>query len=132
MMNDTVLLIVCLAIAVACFSWLWRIVLEFVSGREEYNTPIPFVVGGILALLIGIWPPAKLLAGWKMHVARALVFTICLAPLPFGPEGTLVPSGFSALAPILLTVYPHGVVLTFISTVCLSIAAGRTRSHIHK
>ena len=115
---------ICAVVIVACLAALYLTVFDLVSGREEYNTPVPFVVGGVLALLLGIWPPSRFLSGWKKHIVRAVVLTACLAPLPFGPEGTLVPSGLGILFPPLLLIFPQGVLLTFVGALCLSLAAG--------
>jgi hypothetical protein len=82
--------------------WLHMIIANKIRWREEYHSIIPFIIGFCVALPIGIWLVKKLFSGWKRFIARIVVFTLFLAPVPFGPEGSLFPALVSFLYPPLL------------------------------
>lgn len=71
--------------------WLFMIVSGEVANRGEYQSLMVF--GGCLfaAIFTSIWPIRRISAGWRRQVARSMVFTLCLYPIPYGSEGTLVP-----------------------------------------
>ncbi|MCK5001244.1 MAG: hypothetical protein KAS23_16990 [Anaerohalosphaera sp.] len=116
-----VLAIVYAIAAVFCLAGLCFFVLDMMSGRRGYHTPMPFVFGGFIALFLGVWPPSKFLSGWKKHVIRATIFTLCLAPLPVGPEGTLLPAVFGFFYPPLFFMFPQGVLLVFFAVIFISL-----------
>ena len=120
----------CLAVAALCLAGLHAVVRDCLVGRERYNTPVPFYIGGGLALVLGFWPVSHFFVGKKRHLIRATVFTLCLAPLPFGGEGTLVPAGLGVIAPFMFLILPHAIVLTFIAAASLSLAADSLRTAI--
>jgi hypothetical protein len=122
-----VLGLACLAVAALCLAGLHTVVRDCLVGREQYNTPVPFYIGGGLALVLGFWPVSHFFVGKKKHLVRATVFTLCLAPLPFGGEGTLVPAGLGLIAPFLFLMLPHAVILTFTAAACLSLASDSFR-----
>ena len=70
---------------------LYTMISEETKNRGEYQTLIPFLVGFALAMPLVIWPVRKVTAGRRRMVTRSIIFTLFLAPLPFGPEGPLMP-----------------------------------------
>ncbi len=122
-LNHALSIVAYFTIAIVCIVWLIFIVFGWVNGREEYHTPIPFVFGGFIAFFLGLWPLGQFLSGWKKHVIRATLFTACLAPLPIGPEGSLMPAGFGFFYPPLFIMFPQGILLVFIATICFSLGA---------
>lgn len=96
---------------------LYTIVSEETRNRGEYQTVIPFLIGFALAVPLVIWPVRKVTAGWKRMAARSIIFTLFLAPLPFGPEGTLMPLIVTLVFPplIFLFIFPGRILLSFIA-----------------
>lgn len=94
------------------YRWLLN---SWLKGREINSTL--FCVGGIVAVVVIMWPIHKYLSGWRADVARALTITVCLTPVPFGPEANMVPMGL--LLPFALLV-PQGPLIIFGGTFCLS------------
>lgn len=99
---------------------LYTMVSEETKNRGEYQTVIPFVIGFALAVPLVIWPARRVAAGWKRMIARSIILTLFLAPLPFGPEGTLMPLIVTLVFPplIFLFMFPGRILLSFLS--CLS------------
>ena len=120
----------CLAVATLCLAGLYAVVLDCLVGREGYNTPVPFYIGAGFALVLGFWPVSHYFKGKKKHLARASVLTLCLAPLPFGGEGTLVPAGLGLIAPYMFFILPHSVLMTFTAAASLSLASDSFRTAI--
>lgn len=107
--------------------WLYTMISEEIGNRGEYQTVIPFLIGFALAVPLVIWPVRKVTAGWKRIIAQSIIFTLFLAPLPFGPEGTLMPLIVTLIFPplIFLFIFPGRILLSFIA--CLgffSVVAG--------
>ncbi len=125
-----VLAVACTALSALCLAGLHVVVCECLVGREQYNTPVPFYIGGGLALVLGFWPVSHFFSGRKKHLVRATVFTLCLAPVPFGGEGTLVPAGFGIIAPFVFLILPHALMLTFVAVVSLSVAVDCLRTAV--
>jgi hypothetical protein len=99
-------------------AWLYAIVSdEIFGGRREYQTILPFVLGLITALFVGIWPVGRRFKGWKKLVVRSMIFTLFLAPMPYGPEGTLMPLIVTLIYPplVFLFLFPGRIVLSFLS-----------------
>jgi len=85
-----------------------------ILGREQYHSWIPFLIGMAIALAVGLWP-VKFIHSLLLRVLiRSLVFTLFLAPVPFGPEGSLFPVLLALIFhPPLLYSFPEGFILTF-------------------
>lgn len=115
--------IVYYTVGIFCLAGLLYFVIDIVSGRTEYQTSTPFVIGGFVALFLGVLAPIKFLSGWKKHVIRALIFTLSLAPLPVGPEGTLLPGVFGFFYPPLFFMFPQGIFCVFIAVLCFSLGS---------
>ena len=96
---------------------LYTMISEEIKHRGEYQTLIPFLIGFALAVLLVIWPVRKVAAGWKRMIARSIIFTLFLAPLPFGPEGTLMPLIVTLVYPplIFLFLFPGRILLSFLA-----------------
>ena len=107
--------IVGFAVSLASIYWLYTIIASETNNRMEYQSIIPFVVGLGLAVPVAIWLPRKVAAGWKRSLARGIVFTLFLAPIPFGPEGSLMPLIVTLIYPPLLFMYLFRVVLVLLS-----------------
>ena len=125
-----VLAVACTATAALCLAALHSVVRDCVIGRERYNTPVPFYIGGGAALVLGFWPVSRFFSGRKKHLVRATVFTLCLAPVPFGGEGTLVPAALGIIAPFVFLILPHALILTFVAVASLSVAADALRTSV--
>jgi len=98
--------------------WLSMIInYEIGGGRGEYQSVIPFLIAFAVAVPIAIWPVRKVPPGWKRMTARSFVFTLFLAPLPFGPEGTLMPLIVTLIFPplIFLFLFPGRIALSFLT-----------------
>jgi hypothetical protein len=95
---------------------LFMIVSGEMGGRREYQSLIPFVIGFVMAISLGIWLVGRFFSGWKRLIARSVVFTLCLAPIPYGPEGTLMPLIVTLIFPplIFLFLFPSHVALFFL------------------
>jgi hypothetical protein len=100
---------------------LYTMISEETKNRGEYQTLIPFLIGLALAVPLVIWPVRRVAAGWKRMIARSIVLTLVLAPLPFGPEGTLMPLIVTLVFPplIFLFMFPGRILLSFLF--CLSV-----------
>jgi len=124
-----------MAIIGACVSaissaWLYTIIgNEIFGGRREYQTVLPFIFGLIAALFIGIGLVARRFKGWKHLVVRSLVFTLFLAPMPYGPEGALMPLIVTLIYPplIFLLLFPGRLVLSFLSLLGLFLVVDALR-----
>lgn len=94
-----------------------------VAGRESYQYWTPFAMGGLLTAVALLWPDRRPHSSNQGHLASSLTCTLLLAPVPWGPEGTLVPALVAAILPplVLLLLFPIGPILTFIT--CYSILA---------
>lgn len=94
-----------------------------VAGREGYQYWAPFAIGGLLTVVALLWPARRLHSPTQRHLASSLTCTLLLAPVPWGPEGTLVPALVAAVFPplVLLLLFPIGPILTFLT--CYSILA---------
>jgi hypothetical protein len=88
-----------------------------IRGREEYHYWLPFLVGFVLALAVGLWPVARFCSQRSRAIVRSVVFTLFLAPIPYGPEGTFVPALLAMIFPplVMLFLCPVGPLLTFFS-----------------
>lgn len=99
-------------------AWLHAIVSDEIFGRRrEYQTILPFIFGLITASFVGIWPVGRRFKGWKKLVVRSTIFTFFLAPMPYGPEGTLMPLIVTLIYPplVFLFLFPGRIVLSFLS-----------------
>ena len=98
-------------------------VYSMVAGRERYQYWTPFAIGGLLTLVALLWPVRRQDSPTRRHLASSLTCTLLLAPVPWGPEGTLVPALVAAIFPplVLLLLFPIGPILTFVT--CYSILA---------
>ena len=107
-------------VALASVFLLYTMISEETKNRGEYQTVIPFLIGLALAVPLVIWPVRRVAAGWKRMVAQSTILTLLLAPLPFGPEGTLMPLIVTLVFPplIFLFMFPGRILLSFLS--CLS------------
>jgi len=98
--------------------WLYMIVSDEIGGgRREYQTIVPFIIGLAIAVPIAIWPVRKRFIGWKRLVAWSILFTLLLAPVSYGPEGTLMPLIVTLIFPplIFLFLFPGRIALSFFS-----------------
>lgn len=97
-----------------------------VSERLEYQYWIPFAIGGLLTGAALLWPIRRLQSPPRRHLANSLTCMLLLGPVPWGPEGTLVPALVAGLFPplVLLILFPMGPILTFLT--CYSIQARLT------
>ncbi len=121
-LDYAILGIIYLVISATCLAILYFLITDGISGREDYQTITPFYYGAGLALILGFWPPAIVFKGNRKHLARAILITLCIAPLPFGGEGTLVPTGIGLLYPPILIVFPSPL-FSLIALFCMSAAA---------
>lgn len=88
---------------------------SLVSHRLQYQSWVPWFIGIVLALALG-WRPMVARRSWVARsIVRSLVLTLLLAPIPYGPEGTLVPAFLAMLFPPLIMLFycPVGPLLTF-------------------
>jgi hypothetical protein len=112
-------------VAALCAAFLSLRIDEQVRGREEYNSWIPFIIGGVVATSLAIWPLRRVRRAGLRNFLRAVLATLCLAPVPIGGEGGLVPVivpfCFSPLV-LLEAVRLPEVILTFIGLLAISIA----------
>ena len=60
-----------------------------------------------------IWPVRLIRSPVRRLIGRSIIFTLFLAPVPFRPEGSLVPALLALLYPPLFFVFPYGPLLTF-------------------
>lgn len=97
--------------------WLYTMISEETKNRGGYQTLIPFLVGSALATPLVIWPMRKVTAGRKRMIARSIIFTLFLTPMPCGPEGTLMPLIVTLIFPplIFLFLFPGRILLSFIA-----------------
>jgi hypothetical protein len=96
--------------------WLHMIVsLEIGGGRREYQTIVPFLIGLGIAIPVCIWPIRRFLGGWKRLLVRSAVCTLLLAPVPYGPEGTMLPLIVTLIFPplVFLVLFPGRIALAF-------------------
>jgi len=93
------------------------LVSDFVfGGRSEYQTFVPFLCAIIAVIPIAIWPARRFSFGWRRVIARSVLFTLLLTPLPYGPEGTLLPLVLTLAFPPLI--FPFLFPLHVISSFC--------------
>lgn len=95
---------------------LYMLISDFIfGGRSEYQTPIPFLCAVVVAIPVAIWPARRFAFGWKRIMARSVVFTLLLTPLPYGPEGTLLPLVLTLAIPPLVFpfFFPFHVISSF-------------------
>ena len=106
---------VCVSAISSC--WLYAIVTDDIFGREEYQSILPFIFGLIAALFVGICPVGRRLKGWKKVVVRSGIFTLLLAPIPYGPEGAMMPLIVTLIYPpiVFLFLFPGRIALSFVS-----------------
>ena len=105
-------------IALISSAWLYMIVSDEIGGdRREYQTIVPFIIGFTVAVPIAIWPVRRWFIGWKRLVARSVLFTLLLAPVPYGPEGTLLPLIVTLIFPplVFIFLFPGRIALSFFS-----------------
>ena len=81
-----------------------------VSERLQYQYWIPFAIGGLLTGVALLWPIRRLQSTPRRHLANSLTCMLLLGPVPWGPEGTLVPALVAGLFPplVLLILFPIG------------------------
>lgn len=106
-----------LSVAALSLTLLYQHVDTIVRNRLEYQSWIPWFIGVVLALTLG-WRPMARSASWVARlIVRSLVLTLLLAPIPYGPEGTLVPALLAMIFPplIMLFLCPVGPLLTFVA-----------------
>jgi hypothetical protein len=97
-------------------------VADFFGDRLQYQSWIPWFVGVTLALTVGWRPMARSDSlAWKL-IVRSRVFTLLLAPIPYGPEGTLVPAFLAMVFPplVMLVLFPIGPLLTFVCVLAIA------------
>lgn len=85
-MRTKYVLVVLIGLTVSVFAGidLRRHILEVVTGREIYHSWIPFIIGLAIALPIGIRLVNRIASPIRRVVLRCIVFTMFLAPVPFG------------------------------------------------
>ena len=90
---------------------------SIVRNRMEYQSWVPWSIGLVVALAVGLWPVSRLRSFRSRLIVRSLVLTLCLAPIPYGPEGTLVPAFLAMIFPplIMLFLFPVAPLLTFLA-----------------
>lgn len=99
-------------------AWLYTIVSDDIfGGRRDYQAIFPFIFGLIAALFVGIWPIGRRFTNWNKLVVRSMIFTLFLAPIPYGPEGTLMPLIVTLIYPpfIFLLLFPGRILLSFLA-----------------
>lgn len=106
-----------LCLTVIALAFLYIHIEGVVRNRLEYQSWIPFFIGVVLALAVGLWPVSRIRSLRSRLIVRTLVFTLCLAPIPYGPEGTLVPALLAMVFPplIMIFLFPIAPLLTFIA-----------------
>ena len=106
-----------LSAAVVALAFLYLHVESIIRNRLEYQSWIPWFIGLVLALGVGLWPVSRLSSQWSRLFVRSLVFTLFLAPIPYGPEGSLVPALLAMIFPplVMLFLAPVGPALTFLA-----------------
>lgn len=104
-------------VSVGAALWLYTIISEETSNRMEYQSIVPFLIGFAAAVPLVIWPARKLRAGGKRLIARSIAFTLLLAPIPYGPEGTLMPLIVTLVFPplVFLFLFFGRIALTFLA-----------------
>jgi hypothetical protein len=70
---------------------------HFIVGREEYNSFIPFVIAFFPASISLCFFMIPHIGGWLKALLIGFVVMICVAPIPFGPEGGFMPMPLSLL-----------------------------------
>ena len=106
-----------LSVTVIALAFLYLHIERVVRNRLEYQSWIPFFIGVVLALAVGLWPVSRIRSFRSRLIVRTLVFTLCLAPIPYGPEGTLVPALLAMIFPplIMIFLFPIAPLLTFLA-----------------
>lgn len=106
-----------------------------VGNRLQYQSWVPWFIGVVLALTVGWRPMARSPSLPAKMIVRSLVFTLLLAPIPYGPEGTLLPAFMAMLFPPLVMLFaePVGPLLTFVAVLGItasweSLASTKLRS----
>jgi hypothetical protein len=145
--DHLVLLAIAVGVGAISLMVLYAWVINRISGRECYNTPIPFLIGGCLAffILLAMGLCHERISELKKqarccmvvtdrrprerkkHMLRIIVITACLAPLPVGPEGTLMPAALGFFFPPLFFVFPQGILLTALAATAFSIGFDRVK-----
>ena len=87
----------CIFMGVLLLIWLYFDLTGFLSGRAEYHTLIPFYIGFALSVIVMLWPIYKIKNIFKKSLVIAIISTLFLSPIPFGPEGTFLPLAFTIL-----------------------------------
>lgn len=106
-------------------AWLWTIVQDEVSGRREFQTIVPFLVGLAVAVPTALWPFPKMRSAEGRTWVRSVLLTLLLAPVPCGPEGTLLPLLLALIFPplVMLFLFPGQIALSFLALLgCCEIA----------
>ena len=106
-----------LSATVIALAFLYLHVESLIRNRLEYQSWIPWFIGLVLAFGVGLWPVSRLSSQWSRLVVRSLVFTLFLAPIPYGPEGSLLPALLAMIFPplVMLFLAPVGPALTFVA-----------------
>jgi hypothetical protein len=106
-----------LSVTVIALAFLYLHIEGVVRNRLEYQSWIPCFIGVVLALAVGLWPVSRIRSLRSRLIVRTLVFTLCLAPIPYGPEGTLVPALLAMIFPplIMIFLFPIAPLLTFLA-----------------
>ena len=106
-----------LSVTVIALAFLYLHVEGLVRNRLDYQSWIPWFIGLMLALGVGLWPASRIRSLRSRLIVRTLIFTLCLAPIPYGPEGILVPAILAMIFPplIMLFLFPIAPLLTFLA-----------------
>ena len=106
-----------LSVTVIALAFLYLHIDGLVQNRLEYQSWIPFSIGLVLAPALGLWPVSRFCSPKSRWIVRSVVFTLCLAPIPYGPEGSLVPAFLAMIFPplVMLFLAPVGPALTFVA-----------------
>lgn len=106
-----------LSVTAVALAFLYLHIEGLIQNRMEYQSWIPFSIGLVLAIALGLWPVSRFCSQGSRWIVRSLLFTLFLAPIPYGPEGSLVPALFAMIFPpfVLLFLAPVGPALTFVA-----------------
>ena len=96
--------------------WLWQWVSEMIASRGRYQYPLPFILSGVLAVPLGAWLFARRTSARKRMLWPSIVFTLLLTPIPYGPEGALLPLVVTLVFPplVFLLLFPGWILLSFL------------------
>lgn len=106
-------------VAAISLGFLYLYVEGLVGNRVQYQSWIPWFIGISLALVAGWRGMATSPPHARRVIIRSLVLTLLLGPVPYGPEGTVIPAFLAMIFPplVMVLIAPVGPALTFIAMV---------------